>query len=152
MDRVSESEKRAIAQEVELLKNVQHKHILAFIDCFELESPSKPIVFITEYMSSGTLKQYINKAKRVKRKVIKKWCRQMLDGLAFLHKSRIIHRDLKCENIFINGNNAEIKIGDLGLSTMMKDGEQQAQSVLGTPEFMAPELYDEQYKDRKSVV
>ena len=137
MDRVSESEKRAIAQEVELLKNVQHKHILAFIDCFELESPSKPIVFITEYMSSGTLKQYINKAKRVKRKVIKKWCRQMLDGLAFLHKSRIIHRDLKCENIFINGNNAEIKIGDLGLSTMMKDGEQQAQSVLGTPEFMA---------------
>ena len=57
----------------------------------------------------------------------------MLDGLAFLHKSRIIHRDLKCENIFINGNNAEIKIGDLGLSTMMKDGEQQAQSVLGVP-------------------
>ena len=63
--------------------------------------------------------------------MIKKWCRQVLDGLAFLHKSRIIHRDLKCENIFINGNNAEIKIGDLGLSTMMKDGEQQAQSVLG---------------------
>ena len=57
MDRIGESEKRAIAQEVELLKNVQHKHILAFIDCFELESPSKPIVFITEYMSSGTLKQ-----------------------------------------------------------------------------------------------
>jgi hypothetical protein len=57
MDRVGETEKRAIAQEVELLKNVQHKHILAFIDCFELESPSKPIVFITEYMSSGTLKQ-----------------------------------------------------------------------------------------------
>jgi hypothetical protein len=55
----------------------------------------------------------------------------MLDGLAFLHKSRIIHRDLKCENIFINGSTAEIKIGDLGLSTMMKDGEQQAQSVLG---------------------
>ena len=75
--------------------------------------------------------RYINKAKRVKRKVIKKWCRQVLDGLAFLHKSRIIHRDLKCENIFINGNNAEIKIGDLGLSTMMKDGEHIAQSVLG---------------------
>ncbi len=57
MDRVGETEKSQIRQEVELLKNVQHKHILAFIDCFELESPSKPIVFITEYMSSGTLKQ-----------------------------------------------------------------------------------------------
>ena len=70
--------------------------------------------------------------------MIKKWCRQVLDGLAFLHKSRIIHRDLKCENIFINGNNAEIKIGDLGLSTMMKDGEQQAQSVLGAPPAAPP--------------
>ena len=68
----------------------------------------------------------------------------MLDGLAFLHKSRIIHRDLKCENIFINGNNAEIKIGDLGLSTMMKDGEQQAQSVLGVwppPQPRAPRAH-----------
>ena len=42
-------------------------------------------------------------------------------------------------------NNAEIKIGDLGLSTLMREGCGQAQSVLGTPEFMAPELYDEVY-------
>ena len=86
----------------------------------------------------------------MKRKVIKKWCRQLLDGLAFLHKSRIIHRDLKCENIFINGNNAEIKIGDLGLSTLMREGQGQVQSVLGTPEFMAPELYDELYDEKVS--
>ena len=57
MDRVDETQKSQIRQEVELLKNVQHKHILAFIDCFELESSKKEIVFITEYMSSGTLKQ-----------------------------------------------------------------------------------------------
>ena len=55
--------------------------------------------------------RYINK-KRVKRKVIKKWCRQILDGLSFLHARRIIHRDLKCDNLFINGNNSEIKIGE----------------------------------------
>ena len=76
--------------------------------------------------------RYINKAKRVKRKVIKKWCKQVLDGLSYLHSHRIIHRDLKCDNIFINGNNAEIKIGDLGLSTLLKDGMSQAQSVLET--------------------
>ena len=42
----------------------------------------------------------------------------------------MIHRDLKCDNIFINGNNSEIKIGDLGLSTLIREGQGQAQSVL----------------------
>ena len=68
--------------------------------------------------------------------------------MSFLHAQRIIHRDLKCDNIFINGNNSEIKIGDLGLSTLMREGQGQAQSVLGTPEFMAPELYDELYDEK----
>ena len=65
-----------------------------------------------------------------------------------LRLRRIIHRDLKCDNIFINGNNSEIKIGDLGLSTLMREGQGQVQSVLGTPEFMAPELYDELYDEK----
>ena len=63
MDRVGEAEKAQIRHEVELLKNVNHRHILAFIDCFELSSPSNPIVFITEYMSSGTLKQCVHAAR-----------------------------------------------------------------------------------------
>jgi WNK lysine deficient protein kinase len=53
----------------------------------------------------------------------------------------IIHRDIKCENIFINSNSGEIRIGDLGLSTPME--KTYTASVLGTPEFMAPEFYDE---------
>ena len=67
----------------------------------------------------------------------------MLEGLAYLHKNDppIIHRDIKCDNIFINSNSGDIKIGDLGLSTR----NTHADSVLGTPEFMAPELYEEHY-------
>ena len=55
----------------------------------------------------------------------------------------IIHRDIKCENIFINSNSGEIRIGDLGLATCMSTSF--ADSVLGTPEFMAPEMYEESY-------
>jgi len=150
MDRVGEVEKAQIHTEVDILKSLTHKHILTFFAYFDLPS-TKQIVFITEIMTSGTLKQYIHKARRVKRKVVKKWCRQILDGLSFLHAKRIIHRDLKCDNIFINGNNSEIKIGDLGLSTLMREGQGQAQSVLGTPEFMAPELYDELYDEKVDI-
>jgi serine/threonine protein kinase len=75
-------------------------------------------------------RRFINKHKRVKLKVVKDWCRQILSGLAFLHERQIIHRDLKCDNIFINGNTGEVKIGDLGLSTRTEK-QANAESVIG---------------------
>ena len=59
----------------------------------------------------------------------------------------VIHRDLKCDNIFVNGNTGGIRIGDFGLSIQNAD----VQSVLGTPQFMAPELYDESYDEMVDV-
>jgi WNK lysine deficient protein kinase len=58
-----------------------------------------------------------------------------------------MHRDLKCDNIFINGHTGDIRIGDLGLSTSSTRTDK-TMSVLGTPEFMAPELYDESYNEK----
>ncbi|KAM1019578.1 hypothetical protein ACFX13_041654 [Malus domestica] len=92
-------------------------------------------------------KLYRKKHKNVDTKAIRNWARQILRGLAFLHSHSppIIHRDLKCDNIFINGNHGEVKIGDLGLATVMQ--QPTARSVIGTPEFMAPELYEEEYNE-----
>lgn len=72
----------------------------------------------------------------IKPKVLKSWARQILVGLAYLHAHDpiIIHRDLKCDNIFINGNNGQAKIGDLGHATFKS--KDHVSSVLGTPEFM----------------
>ena len=59
---------------------------------------------------------------RPKPKVIRSWGRQILRGLLFLHTRTppIIHRDLKCDNIFINGTTGLVKIGDLGLATLKR--------------------------------
>lgn len=62
---------------------------------------------------------------------IKNWARQILRGLDYLHAHDppIIHRDLKCDNIFVNGNHGEVKIGDLGFAAIMHQST--ARSVIG---------------------
>lgn len=67
------------------------------------------------------------------RNVLKRWAWQILQGLVYLHGHQppIIHRDLKCDNIFIHGVTGEVKIGDLGLAKLMEEGLSTCQSVLG---------------------
>lgn len=64
---------------------------------------------------------------------IKIWARQILDGLVYLHghDPPVIHRDLKCDNIFVNGHLGQVKIGDLGLAAILR-GSHRAHSVIGT--------------------
>uniref|UniRef100_A0A0E0R3E1 non-specific serine/threonine protein kinase n=1 Tax=Oryza rufipogon TaxID=4529 RepID=A0A0E0R3E1_ORYRU len=94
--------------------------------------------------SSGTLRSYRLRYPRVSRRAVAAWARAILRGLAYLHARGVIHRDLKCDNIFVNGHLGQVKIGDLGLAAVLR-GCASARSVIGTPEFMAPEMYDECY-------
>ena len=66
--------------------------------------------------------RYRLKHRRVNIRAVKYWCRQILEGLLYLHSHEppVIHRDLKCDNIFINGNQGEVKIGDLGLAAILR--------------------------------
>ncbi|CAD6243037.1 unnamed protein product [Miscanthus lutarioriparius] len=132
--------------EVHLLKSLKHGNVMKFYYSW-IDDQSKTINVITELFTSGSLRHYRQKHPRVNLKAIKNWARQILHGLDYLHSHQppIIHRDLKCDNIFVNGNHGEVKIGDLGLATVMQTPR--ARSVIGTPEFMAPELYDESYDE-----
>lgn len=78
--------------------------------------------------------RYLKRFKVMKIKVLRSWCRQILKGLHFLHTRTppIIHRDLKCDNIFITGPTGSVKIGDLGLATLKRSSF--AKSVIGTAE------------------
>lgn len=147
------TEKTRIIQEVQLLQKLEHKNIINFYGSW-FSKEKNQVVFITEIMTSGTLKSYIKRVHFIKWKIIKRWCIQILEGLHYLHSQNppVIHRDLKCDNIFVNGNTGDLRIGDLGLSTQLAvDKRSKAQSVLGTPEFMAPELYDESYDEKVDV-
>ncbi|KAL9227486.1 hypothetical protein vseg_003169 [Gypsophila vaccaria] len=133
--------------EVHLLKTLKHKNIIKFYNSW-IDTKNEHINFITEIFTSGTLRQYRKKHKHVDIRALKKWSRQILEGLQYLHSHDppVIHRDLKCDNIFVNGNHGEVKIGDLGLAAILHHANA-AHSVIGTPEFMAPELYEEEYNE-----
>ncbi|XVF72990.1 hypothetical protein PTKIN_Ptkin12aG0165400 [Pterospermum kingtungense] len=132
--------------EVHLLRSLNNENIIKLHNSW-VDDKKKTVNMITELFTSGSLRIYRQKHKHVDTKAIKNWARQILRGLVYLHSHvpPIIHRDLKCDNVFINGNNGEIKIGDLGLAIVMQ--QPTARSVIGTPEFMAPELYEEEYNE-----
>ncbi|XP_024240711.2 serine/threonine-protein kinase WNK2 isoform X1 [Oncorhynchus tshawytscha] len=150
--KLTKVERQRFKEEAEMLKGLQHPNIVRFYDFWESPLKGKKcIVLVTELMTSGTLKTYLKRFKVMKPKVLRSWCRQILKGLHFLHTRDppIIHRDLKCDNIFITGPTGSVKIGDLGLATLKRASF--AKSVIGTPEFMAPEMYEEHYDEAVDV-
>lgn len=143
----SPDELQRLYSEVHLLKNLKHESIIRLYYSW-IDIDQRSFNFITEMFTSGTLREYRQKYKQIDIRAVKNWARQILRGLVYLHSrdTPVIHRDLKCDNIFVNGHLGQVKIGDLGLAAILR-GSQHAHSVIGTPEFMAPELYEEEYNE-----
>ncbi|THF94244.1 hypothetical protein TEA_004471 [Camellia sinensis var. sinensis] len=138
---------KRLQSEIALLKSLKNDYIIVLYS-FWKDNERNTLNFITEACTSGNLRDYRKKHRHVSMKAMKKWSRQILKGLDYLHTHDpcVIHRDLNCSNIFINGNIGKVKIGDLGLATIVGRSHH-AHSLIGTPEYMAPELYEEDYTE-----
>ncbi len=97
-----------------------------------IQRPHRPSTTAQALTFAAFTCRYRKKHKHIDESVLKRWAYQILQGLLYLHghDPPVIHRDLKCDNIFVNGNTGVIKIGDLGLATL-KRGLTAPQSVLG---------------------
>ena len=147
---LKKSAQQRIVQEMQILQTLNHEHIIKFYASWLIKD-TQSVVFVTEMMSSGTLKDFIQN-RPVRLRIVKRWCRHILHALIYLHEENdpaIIHRDLKCDNIFINGATGDIRIGDMGLASWQRTGN--AKSVLGTPEYMAPEMFEENYDEKVDI-
>lgn len=128
----------SFSKEIALLKSVDHPNIIKILDYWFSE---ENFIFITELMAGGTLKEYIQTNGPLSLKLIRKWGKQILDGLRYLHTldPPIIHRDVKNDNIFVNTAIGEVKIGDLGLA---RERKHKRYTIVGTPHFMAREMFE----------
>ena len=148
---LNKKEKENLKNEIKHLHNFNNQcnYIINFYGSW-FDNDNNNVIMITEIALSGTLKNYITQMKEIKLKAFKKWCKQIMSAIKFLHNKNIVHRDIKADNIFINGNTGNILLGDLGLSLTNTD-KKDITSVVGTPEFMAPEMYEGKYSNKIDI-
>jgi WNK lysine deficient protein kinase len=147
-----------VMNEVKLLKTLDHPNIIKCTGSW-YNKERHEIIFITELVTAGSLKRFLTRVGSVRYKIIRKWSMQILSALEYLHglDNPVLHRDLKCDNIFINSNTGNIVLGDFGLSRDMKKGgtsagaDKRGATMVGTPEFMAPEMFSENYDERVDI-
>jgi WNK lysine deficient protein kinase len=140
-----------VCEEIIILKTLNHPNIVKYVSGWYI-SDKKEVVIITEILPGGSLRQHLTMLKSPRLKLIKFWIKEILKGLNYLHMELnppIIHRDIKCDNIFINKTNGSVKIGDLGRSEFLYHIF--STTYAGTEEFMAPEVREGKYTTKADI-
>ncbi|EAN89396.1 protein kinase, putative [Trypanosoma cruzi] len=132
-----EKQLRALEREIRVMRKLNHKHIVSYYSARRDESCSALLIYM-EYVGGGTIAQKLRTNGPFSEDETRHYTRQLLEGLDYLHQRRIVHRDLKGDNLFLTEDGV-LKVGDFGTSkelqtTLVTD------SVAGTPNFMAPEV------------
>jgi len=148
--RLSQKEKLNSFNEVRILASIEHKNIIGYKEAF-FDDKSKTLNIVMEYADGGDLNTQIKEIKQKKlffeEKQIWSTLIQILEGLNYLHKSSIIHRDLKSANIFLTKDGI-VKIGDLNVSKILTKMVT-TNTQTGTPYFASPEIWNDQPYDYK---
>ena len=131
------------------MKTLNHPNIIKYYSCW-LDQNNQKVILITEFFTGGNLKQHLKISKPLRLRVIKKWIKEILNGLIYLHSKDIIHRDIKCDNFFIDKINGIVKIGDLGESQLLK-GYDFLTNFVGTEGFIAPEVHEGKYNTKADI-
>ncbi|XP_042389024.1 serine/threonine-protein kinase TIO-like isoform X1 [Zingiber officinale] len=135
----SEKDIHNLRQEIEILRKLKHENIIQMLDSFE--TPQEFCV-VTEF-AQGELFEVLEDDKCLPEEQVQAIAKQLVKALHYLHTNRIIHRDMKPQNILI-GAGSTIKLCDFGFARAMSANTVVLRSIKGTPLYMAPELVREQ--------
>ncbi|XP_069580155.1 NUAK family SNF1-like kinase 2 [Brachyistius frenatus] len=124
-----------IRREIEIMSSLCHPHIITIYEVFENKDK---IVIVMEYASRGDLYDYICDKRSICEREARHFFRQIVSAVNYCHQNGIVHRDLKLENILLDGN-GNVKIADFGLSNLYH-GDELLQTFCGSPLYASPEI------------
>uniref|UniRef100_A0A1J3DIF4 non-specific serine/threonine protein kinase n=1 Tax=Noccaea caerulescens TaxID=107243 RepID=A0A1J3DIF4_NOCCA len=135
----SDKDIHSLRQEIEILRKLKHENIIEMLDSFE---NAREFCVVTEF-AQGELFEILEDDKCLPEEQVQAIAKQLVKALHYLHSNRIIHRDMKPQNILI-GAGSVVKLCDFGFARAMSTNTVVLRSIKGTPLYMAPELVREQ--------
>ncbi|XP_035661116.1 mitogen-activated protein kinase kinase kinase 2-like isoform X1 [Branchiostoma floridae] len=143
-------EVKALECEIQLLKNLQHERIVQYYGCIQDENR---LCIFMEYMPGGSVKDQIRQYGALTENVTRKYTRQILEGILYLHSNMIVHRDIKGANI-LRDSSGNVKLGDFGASKRIQTicSATGMRTVTGTPYWMSPEVINGEGYGRKADI
>ncbi|VVC38733.1 Hypothetical protein CINCED_3A004333 [Cinara cedri] len=139
---LNEDNLKKIFREIQIMSKLNHPHIVRLYQVMETE---KMIYLVTEYAAGGEIFDYLVKNGRMNESAACHIFKQIVEAVSYCHNKNIVHRDLKAENLLLDGEN-NIKLADFGFSNHFFDGKLLS-TWCGSPPYAAPELFQGQEYD-----
>ncbi|KAM9346926.1 serine/threonine-protein kinase Nek5 [Symphorus nematophorus] len=149
--KMSAREKEASKKEVTLLSKMKHPNIVAFISSFQEQGS---LYIVMEFCDGGDLMKKINLQRGVPftEEQIVDWFVQICLGLKHIHDRKILHRDIKAQNIFLTNGGMKVKLGDFGIARMLNNTMELARTCVGTPYYLSPEICENRPYNNKTDI
>ncbi|XP_066932219.1 serine/threonine-protein kinase 36-like [Clytia hemisphaerica] len=141
----SQKELKNLHREIEIMSKLKHKNIVSLLDSFETE---REVCVVIEY-AEGELFQILEDDLKIPEAQVQKIAAQLCEALYYLHSHRILHRDMKPQNILLT-KTGDVKLCDFGFARAMSFQTLVLTSIKGTPLYMSPELVEEKPYDHTS--
>ncbi|KDR15801.1 Serine/threonine-protein kinase Nek1 [Zootermopsis nevadensis] len=152
LSRMTEKEKDEAMREVEVLAKMQHPYIVAYKESFEYD---RNLYIVMDYCEGGDLytkiREHAQKGRYFSEDMILSWFVQICLALKHVHDRKILHRDIKSQNIFLTKDN-NVKLGDFGIAKILKNTVDLAKTCIGTPYYLSPEICENKPYNNKSDI
>ncbi|KAI8916365.1 kinase-like domain-containing protein [Gorgonomyces haynaldii] len=135
-EKLDKATAKKLFREVRIMKMLNHESVVRLYEV--IDTPDE-LYLILEYVPGGELFDYLVAHGRMKEKDARKAFRQIVAAVSYCHSMRVIHRDLKAENLLMDAN-MNIKVADFGFANQFTPG-QQLNTWCGSPPYAAPELF-----------
>ena len=137
---MSEEEKKETLDEAKIMENLSHPNIIHFREVYKTKRGKLCIVM--DYADGGDLQKHLKNTKKyLKEDLILNWFTQIWLAMKHVHDRKILHRDLKSQNIFLTKSQF-VKLGDFGIARVLAHTKDIAKTVVGTPYYLSPEIIE----------